>query len=242
MRINYKEPYWVKYQWDLSNHHENQYVTEFNKTENGDLIDFIYNNRFTITCEFKIPKDYKRDTICAIFGKPGMNMGLTYNTETKTTGFEFWAGDKKFYFISFDFITEEDIENGVIATVIKDRNTISTYKNFVKTNELTFEGDFIDDYRYGGLYLGCGNAGTHVPEHRLYCEVDVNYFSIINNSANIEIAKDLYGSETHTIVRKTYYDKILCLYNFESINNIGVVYDESKNFNFLEKVPTQFIS
>lgn len=27
MRIKYKHPYWAKYVWDLSEHHDNQYVT-----------------------------------------------------------------------------------------------------------------------------------------------------------------------------------------------------------------------
>ena len=31
MIINYKEPYWVKYEWDLSEHKDHQYVTNFNK-------------------------------------------------------------------------------------------------------------------------------------------------------------------------------------------------------------------
>ena len=37
MIINYRQPYWIKFQWDLSSHHENQYVTEFNKSENQTL-------------------------------------------------------------------------------------------------------------------------------------------------------------------------------------------------------------
>ena len=34
MKVKYKEPYWVKFQWDLSEHHDNQFVTDFDKTEN----------------------------------------------------------------------------------------------------------------------------------------------------------------------------------------------------------------
>ena len=43
MKINYKEPYWLKFNWDISNHHENQYVTNFDKIENmksyDDMVD-----------------------------------------------------------------------------------------------------------------------------------------------------------------------------------------------------------
>jgi hypothetical protein len=46
MKIKYKQPYWIKFMWDLSNHHENQYVTEFNKIQvyPRDVI-ITYNNR-----------------------------------------------------------------------------------------------------------------------------------------------------------------------------------------------------
>ena len=34
MKIIYKEPYWVKFEWEMSEHHDNQYVTLFDKKEN----------------------------------------------------------------------------------------------------------------------------------------------------------------------------------------------------------------
>jgi hypothetical protein len=43
------------------------------------------------------------------------------------------------------------------------------------------------------------------------------------------------------ILTKTSYNDILCLYDFESVNNLGIIYDESKNTNFLEKVPKEFV-
>lgn len=63
MKINYKKPYWIKFMWDLSSHHENQYVTEFNKLDNKEIKEFIYNDDYIITCDFKIGSDYKRDEI-----------------------------------------------------------------------------------------------------------------------------------------------------------------------------------
>ena len=43
MRIKYKEPYWVMYKWDLDTHHDNQYVTQFNKTDIEEIKTFLYN-------------------------------------------------------------------------------------------------------------------------------------------------------------------------------------------------------
>ena len=42
MKIKYKEPYWVKFQWDMSEHHDNQYVTSFDKEENPRPIGWIF--------------------------------------------------------------------------------------------------------------------------------------------------------------------------------------------------------
>lgn len=244
MKINYKEPYWVKFKWDLTSHHDNQYVTEFNKTDASDLVNFIYNKKFIVTCDFKIGKNFERDEIGAIFGKPGKNLGLTYNNIHKVLGFEFWTkGEKEdvFCMVIFPENMEEDVEKGVVVSVVRDNNKIILYKNFEKINEITFDNVFIDDYKDIGLFLGCSNPGTSVREHRHHGEVDINYFSILNDVSDIKKAKKLYETEIHKIIESDYYNKILCLYNFKLTNNIDIVYDESKNAHFLEKVPKEFI-
>ena len=43
MIINYKEPYWIKYEWDLSDHKDDQYVTNFNKTESEKYLIYFTN-------------------------------------------------------------------------------------------------------------------------------------------------------------------------------------------------------
>ena len=58
---------------------------------------------------------------------------------------------------------------------------------------------------------------------------------------DIQEAKDLYETESDKILNKTYYDDILCLYDFNTINNLGIVYDESKYTHFMERVPDEFI-
>jgi len=80
MRIKYKQPYWLKFQWDISEHHDNQYVTEFDKEENEDLNGFLLETNYIINCEFRTKSNYKRDEISMIFGKPGKNIGLSYNS------------------------------------------------------------------------------------------------------------------------------------------------------------------
>ena len=95
MKINYKEPYWVKFKWEMESHHDNQYVTEFNKVENEICKTFQNLNEYIITIDFSVPKDYKTDDFSMIFGKPGKNMGLTYKKEEGTLAFEFWTKAKE---------------------------------------------------------------------------------------------------------------------------------------------------
>ena len=71
--------------------------------------------------------------------------------------------------------------------------------------------------------------------------MDIEYFTILTRTSDINLAKELYETELHKISIKEYYNDILCLYDFKTINNLGIVYDESKNCNFLEKVPKEFI-
>ena len=59
MRIKYKHPYWVKYSWDLSEHHDNQYVTIFDKEKNYNIYDFQHKEKFIITTNFTIKEKYK---------------------------------------------------------------------------------------------------------------------------------------------------------------------------------------
>jgi hypothetical protein len=244
MIIKYKEPYWVKFKWDMSSHHEHQYVTEFNKSMNGDLNDFFFDD-FIVTVEFKIEKEFKRDEICMIYGKPGKNIGLSYNTTTKTTAFEFWTNTGKpedtFNMCVFQTVSEQDIEEGVILSVVRKDNEIILYQNFKKVNNLIFDGEFIEDYKDPGLFIGCSMPQNDSENHRYHCEVDMKHFSIIKHSSNINDIRELYNVEMNKILNKKCYDNLLCLYDFNTVNNLGIVYDESKNTNFLEKVPKEFV-
>jgi hypothetical protein len=244
MIINYKEPYWVKFQWDVSSHHENQYVTEFNKSENNELTNFFFNENFIITCNFKIDDLYEGDDIRMIFGKSGKNMGLRYNKIEGELCFEFWTKtpqDDCHNNISFKTISKDDIKNGVTISVIRHENRITVYKNFIEDNYLDFDNDFIDDYKRPGLFIGCCNPNPHPDTFAGFTKLKVNHFSLISNTSSIKDSKTIFEKETDVILNNRFYGDILCLYDFNTINNLGIVYDESKNSNFLEKVPKEFI-
>lgn len=246
MKIKYKQPYWAKFQWDLSNHHENQYVTEFNKTQNDKFLNFLHEDSFSITCNFRILNNYKTDKICMVYGKPGKNMGLSYNKESGVLAFEFWTqghdeDNDVFHFVPFNFVDRKDVENGITITVTREKDKFTLYKNFEKVNIEKFKRNLIDDYLESGLLIGCSNPGTGTPEHRYYGDMDIYYLNVVQGTSDINTAKELYETNVDKIVNLECYKDILCLYDFENINNLGIVYDESSNSNFLERVPDEFI-
>lgn len=125
--------------------------------------------------------------------------------------------------------------------MVRKDNEIILYKNFVEDNRLSFDGEFIEDYKDPGLFIGSSMPQNDSENHRYYCELDMKHFSIIRNSSNINDVRELYNVEMNKILNKKCYDNLLCLYDFNTVNNLGIVYDESKNTNFLEKVPKEFV-
>jgi hypothetical protein len=240
MKIKYREPYWVKFEWDISEHHDNQYVTLYDKDENKTFNDLFLTENYTINVYFKIKKHYKKDNICMVFGKPGKNAGLAFNSETNNLTFEFWSEDK-FYQNVFQTVSSNEIETGVYITIIRNKNEFIFYKNLEEDSRLSFDGNLTKDYKDSSLFLGCSNPNSEIIDNRYYGEMDINHFSIIEKSSEINHVIDLYYSELNTLPTKKYYDNILCYYDFKVINNLDIVYDESKNSNFLEKVPTEYI-
>jgi len=246
MKIKYKEPYWVKFQWDMSEHHDNQYVTSFDKEENPIFTDFLHKDKYIITCNFKIKTHYKKDDICMVFGKPGKNLGLSYNQNTKTLAYEFWTkgkteDDDVFNMVQFKTVTVKEIENGVTVSIARNGNKITVYKNFEEDNSLDFDSNLIEDYKESSFFVGCSSPDCDSEKHRYYGEMEINHLSFLSKESNIEIGEELYKSEIHNLLIRKYYDDILFLYDFKTINNLNIVYDESKNNNFLEKVPEKYI-
>jgi len=246
MRIKYKEPYWVMYKWDLDTHHDNQYVTQFNKTDIEEIKTFLYEESYIITAEIRLLDLYRRDPICTLFGKPGKNIGVTYNNESKILAFEFWTkGDDNtwddFNFVSFNGLKHTDLNRPVKISIARQGNSFTLYVNFEVSNKLRFKNNLIDDYQYSGLFLGCANPGSPVEEHRHHGEYDMYHFSIVRGTSDIKVAKSIYETQGEKLISNPNYKDILCLYNFNTINNIGIIFDESKNNNFLEKVPEKFV-
>jgi hypothetical protein len=244
MKIRYKQPYWIKFEWDIKEHPDNQYVTEFNKHTNNEFTNFLYNKSFVISSTFKIGKTFERDEVSIVYGKPGKPLGLSYNTLTQSVAFEYWVtinGVDEFRYFHMKGVDNNDIENGLTITIVRDDNILIAYKNFEEINRMELEGEFVEDYRIPELFLGCASPQAREKKHRYHCEVDYEFFSILKNEREIGKVKELHESKNEKLISMDFYDNILCLYNFKTINNIGIVYDDSKYTNFLERVPSEFL-
>ena len=147
MKIHYKQPYWIKFRWDISENPDDQYVTQFNKHTNDEFINFLHNKSFVISSTFKIGKTFERDDVSMVYGKPGKPIGLTYNTITKSTAFEYWVtnyGEDEFRYFHMKGVDDHDIENGVTITIVRDDNVLIAYKNKKKKVKTKCQSNYLN--------------------------------------------------------------------------------------------------
>ena len=247
MIINYKEPYWIKYEWDLSDHKDDQYVTNFNKTESEKISNLFHQSKYSLNVQFKLDKNLENDKIFCIFGKPGKNFGLTYNEEADTLALEFWteattkvAGDD-FNYLPFPGLHYEELSKGVNITIVRNNDEFIIYNNFEKVGEIDFDKNLIDDYRTEGLYIGTGNPGTEVPEHRYHGSLDIDSMFFVEDCIDIDVVKKIHNTDVSDLNKLKEYKNIIFNYKFDIVNNQEIIFDNSANTYFVEKVPSEFI-
>ncbi len=253
MKIDYKQPYWIKYKWEMKEFDDSQlvfvknpFVTPYNKSDANEVSNFLYNEYFSIACKFKIDNDFTKDVKAGVYGKSGQNFGLNFDYSIDSLVFEFRTVSKEneidFHCIIIDEVDSKSINDGVTILVIKNKNEIVIYQNSTIVSKYEYNGDpFIEDYRNTPIYIGCLNPGAKDKKDRCHSEIDIEHFSIISNNNSIEEALSLIDSDFHTLPMKSYYRDILCLYDFELINNYGNIFDNSKYSNFLELVPKEYV-
>ena len=247
MKINYKEPYWVKYEWDLDENKDNQYVTEFNKKDSAKIHNFFHQNKYALNVEFKLNKRYKSDNIFCIFGKPGKNFGLTYNKEADILALEFWTqgstkvSDDEFHYIKFYDTHYDSMKDWINITIVRNEDEFIVYKNFERNNDKDFEKNLIDDYRYEGVLIGTGNPGSGVPEHRYHGSFDIKKMFFVEDVIDIDVVKKIAETESSNLNKLKEYKNIIFNHEFDTVNNEGIVFDNSENTFFAEKIPSFFI-
>jgi len=229
MTIQYKNPYWIKYKWDIETIQEGNIV----KKDNFGLQNVLFKDMYSIICDFKIKEDYVKDEKAGIFGKAGQNFGLTFDSKIDSLVFEFRTNTKSpvFQCIIFDKIKFEDVKNGINLIIIKNKYSFTFYLNGQVILSYGFSGVLIDEYKDSPFFLGSLNPGAKDPKDRCYSQIDFNLFSIVENETDINVLKKINPKA----------DNVLCYYDFKRINIIKNVYDESNNYNFIELVPKEFV-
>jgi len=237
MKIQYRKPYWMKFEWDIKEYPDDQYVTEYNKKLNETFDTFFYEDEFSIHIDFRIEKDFLLDEHFMLFGKPSKNIGLVYNRNDNHLFFIYRIKDQNNQSITIPNVLINDLKKGISVTIIRKKNKFIIYKNLEEVESQEFKGNLCEKYRDTALYLGCSsNSSDNSPENKWYGEMDVKLFFILKNISDIETVKDFVNTDPSKFLFYSTYTNLLCYYDFNISNNLGVIYDESSNNNFLELI------
>lgn len=230
MIIEYKKPYWVKYKWGLN---KLDSETDIAKRDNIDLQNILYRDKFSIICDFKIKKEFIKDTKAGIFGKSGENFGLNFDSDIDSLVFEFRTKKDpvEFNCLIFEKINSNTVDEGVNFVMTKIDDTIMIYVNDKLAKYYTCDANFIDEYKNSPFFLGALNPGAANPKDRCFSQVDISLFSIVKNETNIRKLKKIDKKDKN----------VLCYYDFQTLNVRKDVFDESSNLNFCELVPKEYI-
>lgn len=226
----------MKFKWEIEEHPDDQYVTQYNKKLNDTFDEFFYNDEFTIHIDFRIEEDFVLDEHFMLFGKPSKNIGLVYNNINNHLFFIYRIKDQNNQSITIPLMSGE-LEKGISVTIIRNKNKFIIYKNLEEVGSQDFEGNLCEKYRDTALYLGCSsNSSDNSPENKWYGEMDIRLFFILENISDIQSVKEYVNTETFKFPTYNTYTNLLCYYDFNISNNLGIIYDESSNKNFLELI------
>lgn len=227
----------MKFKWQIDKHPDDQYVTEYNKRLNETFDNFFYEDEFSIHIDFRIEEDFLLDEHFMLFGKPSKNIGLVYNRNNNHLFFMYRTENQNNQSITVPDIQIDELQNGISVTIIRKKNKFIIYKNFEEVGSQEFEGNLCKEYRDTALYLGCSsNSAENSPENKWYGEMDVELFFILENISEIDVVEKFVRLSPDKFPTYKDYKNLLCYYDFQIINNLGIIYDESSNKNFLEKI------
>lgn len=227
----------MKFNWEIDEHPDDQYVTEYNKKLNDTFDNFFYEDEFSIHIDFRIEQDYQLDENFMLFGKPSKNIGLVYNKTNNHLFFLYRIKGKDNQIITIPNVQIEELHEGVGITIIRKKNKFIVYKNLEEINSQEFEGNFCEKYRDTAMYLGCSsNSLDNSPEHKWYGEMDIKLFFILENISDIDVVTEFVTTNPYKFPSHSNYRNLLCYYDFNNSNNLGIIYDESSNKNFLELI------
>ena len=151
------------------------------------------------------------------------------------------VGDE-FNYLPFHGVHYEELSKGVTITIVRNDDEFIIYNNFEKIGEIDFDKNLIDDYRTEGLLLGTeAMLTTEVPEHRYHGSVDIDTMFFVEDITDIDVVKKIYETNVSDLNKLEEYKNIIFNYEFDTINNQGIIFDNSSNSYFVERIPKDFI-
>jgi hypothetical protein len=89
----------------------------------------LFNKKYSFICYFKIGDSFIKDEKAGIFGKPGQNFGLNFDSTIDSLVFEFRTNNEapQFHCIIFDTIKFVDIREGIKMIITKEKNTFKFF-------------------------------------------------------------------------------------------------------------------
>ena len=133
----------MKFKWEIEEHPDDQYVTQYNKKLNDAFDEFFYNDEFTIHIDFRIEEDFVLDEHFMLFGKPSKNIGLVYNKINNHLFFIYRIKGQNNQSITIPLLSDE-LENGISVTITRNKNKFIIYKNLEEVGSQEFEGNLCE--------------------------------------------------------------------------------------------------
>jgi hypothetical protein len=190
---------------------------------------------FTLTISFSVSEDFKKDRKYGFLGIPGKNFGIGFDTEVDKFVFEYWTqlneNETEFHCHKDFSITNEDIQNGIIITIVYDSKKMKfkLYRDFELLDIIDLKHDLIHNYFVEPIFIGSHNPTVITKEHRCFTEMDITHFSIFDGTISMSSLVKFYnGNEIGDTI-----NKLLCNINFKE-NNLKILTDLSNNNNHLE--------
>jgi hypothetical protein len=218
LKIEYDKPWQLKL---------NKLVNNYNFTS-------LFDGDFSILIKFVIGKKYTKDKKMGIFGIPGKNFGISYDTTVDAFVFEYWTKekngeDKLNYHLDFD-ITQTTLDKGLVISMVytKEKNNFKLYRGLELFMDITVDKPLIDEYKTQPLYFGCHNPRATELEHRCLTEIELSNFSIFNSVMDVS---DIYNF----LINKKETENLICNFDFANVNGT-LCYDETGNFNLFQGI------
>lgn len=243
MLIEFKQPYWLKYKWNIdfnksiNNPLKGSKTVDFFEKKDTELLNFLYENYYTVSCKFKLNKNSNNSKRSGIFGKAGQNYGLYFDYSLDSLIFEYSTKNNGIVVLPINKVNGEKIHNFIHIIVMKKLDSILFYHNDELIYEHVSNDILIDFYQNKPIFIGCLSPTTSDENDRCFCEMEIEHFSITYGDLDINSILEISNIPPYKLCLNKNYDNLKCFFDFNQKSYNNKISDESKYQNLIESVP-----